>query len=73
MPTHMIPFSKLQNDDRALIDMAFSKKKVEARKEWLRNFTVRSCMFNHDFIAYLILSLERSSTTTAMRFRTASS
>jgi len=43
MPTHMIPFSKLQSDDRSLIDMAFSKKKVEDRKEWLRNFTVRSC------------------------------
>lgn len=50
MPTHMIPFSKLQSDDRALIDMAFSKKKVEDRKEWLRNFTVRPyTTFNHNF------------------------
>lgn len=40
MPTHMIPFSKLKEDDRKLIDMAFSKKKVEDRKEWLRNFVV---------------------------------
>ena len=69
----MIPFARLKNDDRALIDMAFSKKKVEDRKEWLRNFTVRSCtMFNHDFAANLILSPERSSITTAMRSRTAS-
>ena len=40
MPTHMIPFSRLKDDDRKLIDMAFSKKKVEDRKEWLRNFVV---------------------------------
>lgn len=40
MPTHMIPFSKLREDDRRLIDMAFSKKKVDERKEWLRNFVV---------------------------------
>jgi DNA topoisomerase II len=42
MPTHMIPFAKLRDDDRKLIDMAFSKKKVEERKEWLRNFVVRT-------------------------------
>jgi len=70
----MIPFSKLQNDDRALIDMAFSKKKVEDRKEWLRNFTVRPyTMFKYNFAPDLILSPERTLTITAMRFRTASS
>lgn len=70
----MIPFAKLQNDDRVLIDMAFSKKKVEDRKEWLRNFTVRPCtMFNRDLAANLIPSPERSSTTTATRFHTVNS
>lgn len=50
----MIPFAKLRNDDRVLIDMAFSKKKVEDRKEWLRNFTVRSCTSS---ITILLLTL----------------
>lgn len=27
-------------DDRALIDMAFNKKKADDRKEWLRQFRV---------------------------------
>lgn len=47
MPTHMIPFAKLKEDDRKLIDMAFSKKKVEDRKEWLRNF-VPGTYLNHN-------------------------
>ncbi|KAG8785302.1 DNA topoisomerase 2 [Serendipita sp. 397] len=47
MPTHMIPFSKLRDQDRVLIDMAFSKKKVEERKEWLRNF-VPGTYLNHN-------------------------
>jgi hypothetical protein len=51
MPTHMIPFAKLRTDDRVLIEMAFSKKKVEDRKEWLRNFTVRPyTAFNHNLL-----------------------
>ena len=52
MPTHMIPFSKLREDDRKLIDMAFSKKKVEDRKEWLRNFVVCDC-----FLSLMALNL----------------
>jgi DNA topoisomerase II len=51
MPTHMIPFAKLRDNDRVLIDMAFSKKKVEDRKEWLRNFAVRlRTIFNHGLL-----------------------
>jgi len=30
----------MQADDRALIDMAFNKKKADDRKEWLRQFKV---------------------------------
>ncbi|KAG8940931.1 DNA topoisomerase 2 [Tulasnella sp. 419] len=35
---HVIPFSPTQEGDRDLIDMAFSKKKAEDRKDWLRGF-----------------------------------
>ena len=37
----MIPFSKTQEGDRELIELAFSKKKADERKEWLRQFKVR--------------------------------
>ncbi|KAG8994735.1 DNA topoisomerase 2 [Tulasnella sp. JGI-2019a] len=35
---HVIPFAPVDAPDRDLIDMAFSKKRIEDRKEWLRNF-----------------------------------
>ncbi|KAH9992512.1 DNA topoisomerase [Russula compacta] len=38
MAKHMIPFSSTQDGDRDLIDLAFSKKKADDRKEWLRQF-----------------------------------
>ncbi|KAG1825417.1 DNA topoisomerase [Suillus subaureus] len=38
MAKHMIPFATTQDGDRALIDLAFSKKKADDRKEWLRQF-----------------------------------
>ncbi|KZT51053.1 type II DNA topoisomerase [Calocera cornea HHB12733] len=38
METHLIPFHPTRDGERELIDMAFSKKKVEARKDWLRAF-----------------------------------
>ena len=34
----MIPFATTQEGDRELIDLAFSKKKADERKEWLRQF-----------------------------------
>jgi DNA topoisomerase-2 len=40
MDKHMIPFSPTQEGDRELIDLAFSKKKIDERKEWLRQFKV---------------------------------
>ena len=36
----MIPFAPTQGGDRDLIDLAFSKKKADERKEWLRHFEV---------------------------------
>jgi len=37
---HRLAFETIKPDDRALIDMAFSKKKADERKEWLRQFRV---------------------------------
>ena len=37
---HVIPFCTMDKDDHDLIDLAFSKKKVEERKEWLRQLRV---------------------------------
>ncbi|KAM6498312.1 DNA topoisomerase, type IIA-like domain containing protein [Amanita muscaria] len=38
MSKHMIPFASTQEGDRELIELAFSKKKADDRKEWLRQF-----------------------------------
>lgn len=38
MKKHMIPFAPTQEGDKELIDLAFSKKKADDRKEWLRQF-----------------------------------
>ena len=35
---HLKEFSKLQPEESPLIDLAFSKKKADARKEWLRQY-----------------------------------
>lgn len=40
MEKHMIPFAPTQEGDRELIDLAFSKKRADERKEWLRQFKV---------------------------------
>lgn len=42
MGAHMIPFAKLRDDERPLIDLAFSKKKADDRKDWLRKFKVNA-------------------------------
>lgn len=41
MEKHMIPFAALDAPDKELIELAFSKKKADARKEWLRQLEVR--------------------------------
>ena len=46
MSRHRLPFKELTIEDRALIDMAFNKKKADDRKEWLRGFVV-SLRSNH--------------------------
>ncbi|KAK4690014.1 DNA topoisomerase II, partial [Tremellales sp. Uapishka_1] len=38
LPKHKLTFQAMQEPERALIDMAFSKKKADDRKEWLRQF-----------------------------------
>lgn len=44
MGAHMIPFAKLRDEERPLIDLAFSKKKADDRKDWLRKFKVNSLL-----------------------------
>lgn len=41
MSKHMIPFATVEQGDKELIELAFSKKKADERKEWLRQFKVR--------------------------------
>jgi len=36
--THLKPFQSGTDEDRALIDLAFNKKKADDRKEWLRGY-----------------------------------
>ncbi|KAK7507966.1 hypothetical protein BaRGS_00000931 [Batillaria attramentaria] len=38
MPRHRIPFKYGGPEDEAAINLAFSKKKIEERKEWLTNY-----------------------------------
>ncbi|OSX67990.1 hypothetical protein POSPLADRAFT_1072653 [Postia placenta MAD-698-R-SB12] len=38
MRKHMIPFSTIREGDHDLIELAFSKKKSDDRKEWLRQY-----------------------------------
>ena len=38
MPRHRIPFRYGGPEDDASINLAFSKKKIEERKEWLTNY-----------------------------------
>lgn len=40
MAKHMIPFAPAEEGDKELIELAFSKKKADERKEWLRQFKV---------------------------------
>ena len=40
MKKHTIAFSTIQEGDKELIDLAFSKFKADDRKEWLRQFKV---------------------------------
>ncbi|KAM0750402.1 type II DNA topoisomerase [Meredithblackwellia eburnea MCA 4105] len=47
MRQHRLPFKVSTDEDRALIDMAFNKKKADNRKEWLRGF-IPGTFMNHD-------------------------
>ena len=45
--THRKPFRQIQQGEHELIDMAFSKKKADDRKEWLKNYEPGTYM-NHN-------------------------
>ncbi|KAI0041498.1 type II DNA topoisomerase [Auriscalpium vulgare] len=47
MEKHMIPFAATQDGDKELIELAFSKKKADDRKDWLRQFRPGTFL-NHD-------------------------
>ncbi|THG93975.1 hypothetical protein EW026_g7395 [Hermanssonia centrifuga] len=47
MGKHMIPFAVVQEDERQLIELAFSKKKADDRKDWLRKLEPGTFL-NHD-------------------------
>ena len=65
MGKHMIPFATTQEGDRELIELAFSKKKADERKEWLRQFRVCSSSFRLlGRIFMKIISPEHTSTIT---------
>ena len=59
----MIPFATMEDEDRNLIDLAFSKKKADDRKEWLREYIVSlyllfACLvMTYFFSPELILSM----------------
>ena len=38
MERHRKPFATVHDNDRELVDLAFSKKKADDRKEWLRTY-----------------------------------
>ena len=40
---HLKEFHAMQDGDKKLLELAFSKKKADERKEWLRNYTVKEC------------------------------
>lgn len=44
---HRLAFNPVESEDRALIDMAFNKKKADDRKEWLRQFKVGVASRSH--------------------------
>jgi DNA topoisomerase-2 len=40
MPKHVRPFAPCKEEDRIQLDLAFSKKKADERKEWLSGYVV---------------------------------
>lgn len=46
MTRHRIPFKYKDADDDGAIEMAFSKKKVEDRKDWLNKWMEVSIILN---------------------------
>lgn len=52
---HRLAFDAAKDEDRQLIDMAFNKKKADDRKEWLRQFKVKSVIAQELTTAWHIL------------------
>lgn len=56
MGKHMLQFDVTKDGDRDLIDLAFNKKKADDRKEWLRQFRVRSASSASSFVNRMLTS-----------------
>ncbi|RHZ61845.1 hypothetical protein Glove_345g27 [Diversispora epigaea] len=50
---HMKPFKTVQSEERSFIDLAFSKKKVEERKDWLKNYKPGTYI-DHNFCSVVL-------------------
>lgn len=64
MAKHMIPFGTTVEGDKELIELAFSKKKADERKEWLRQFKVCFLVIEFGDCSELACSLAHTWTTT---------
>lgn len=75
MAKHVIPFSKKVEGDSELIDLAFSKKKADERKEWLRQFKVSDTLSSNvpTVLTLAKTSLVHTLTTESTRFHTLNS
>lgn len=67
MGKHTIAFSTIQEGDRGLINLAFSKFKADDRKEWLRQFKVSRPLYCHISVTYRCPSLAPISITIRMK------
>jgi len=71
---HLKEFHAMQDGDKELIELAFSKKKADERKEWLRTYRVRNfhtiakCSLVSILIILLIKSQSQTSSTKSSSF-----
>lgn len=52
MKKHTIAFSTIEDSDKALIHLAFSKDRADDRKEWLRQFKVLRLLHGYGSVTH---------------------
>jgi DNA topoisomerase-2 len=60
---HKKDFVWADDQDDIAIDLAFSKKRISDRKNWLSNFQVKHCIFSQFGIDLLVFCVETNSHT----------